>query len=49
MILNGLVTRGVGGLFTIALDTEYNGKKQLEARAKGAFKHDKITLLAGDR
>lgn len=49
MILKGLVTRGVGGLFTIALDTEYNGKKQLEARAKGAFKHDKITLLAGDR
>lgn len=49
MILTGMITRGVGGLFTIALDVEYNGKYQLDARAKGAFKHDRITLLAGDR
>lgn len=49
MILKGIVTRGVGGLFTVALDTEYNGKTTLDARAKGAFKHERITLLAGDR
>lgn len=49
MILTGIVTRGVGGLFTISLDSEYNGKKTIDARAKGAFKHDKKTLLAGDR
>ncbi len=49
MILKGMITRGVGGLFTVALDEEYNGKIQLEAHAKGTFKHDRITLLAGDK
>ncbi len=49
MILVGTVTRSVGGIFTVMLDEEYNGKKYIETRAKGAFKHDKITLLAGDR
>lgn len=49
MILCGIVIRSVGGLFTVALDEEYNGKRYIDAHAKGAFKHDKITLLAGDR
>ena len=49
MILCGIVIRSVGGLFTVALDEEYNGKRTIDAHAKGAFKHDKITLLAGDR
>ena len=49
MILTGIVTRSVGGLFTVALDEEHNGSKTIDARAKGAFKHDKKTLLAGDR
>ncbi|MBR2296703.1 MAG: ribosome small subunit-dependent GTPase A [Clostridia bacterium] len=49
MIISGIVTKSVGGLFTVSLDSEYNGKKTVDAHAKGAFKHEKITLLAGDR
>lgn len=49
MILVGTVTRSVGGIFTVMLDEEYNGKNYIETRAKGAFKHENITLLAGDR
>lgn len=49
MILSGTVTKSVGGLFTVSLDTEYNGKSYIDAYAKGAFKHEKMTLLAGDR
>ena len=49
MILKGTVIKSVGGLFTVALDNDYNGKHQIDAHAKGAFKHEKITLLAGDR
>lgn len=48
MILNGIVTKSVGGLFTVSLSSEYMGKKEIEAYAKGAFKHDRMTLLAGD-
>lgn len=49
MIISGTVTKSVGGLFTVALDNEYNGSFYVDAHAKGAFKHEKITLLAGDR
>ncbi|MBQ8164008.1 MAG: ribosome small subunit-dependent GTPase A [Clostridia bacterium] len=49
MILKGTVIRSVGGLFGVRLDSEFVGKTEIEARAKGAFKHEKITLLAGDR
>ena len=49
MIVSGVVTKSVGGLFTVRTDEEYNGKRELDAHAKGAFKHNKITLLAGDR
>ena len=49
MILKGIVIKSVGGLFTVKLDSEYNGKISVDLRAKGSFKHDKITLLAGDR
>ena len=49
MILTGIVMRCVGGLFTIQLDSEHNGSMRLDARARGAFKHEKKTLLAGDR
>ena len=48
MILNGIVTRSVGGLFRVHLSSEYMGKSEIDAHAKGAFKHEKITLLAGD-
>ena len=49
MIVKGIVTKSVGGLFTVALDSEHNGSRYIDAHAKGAFKHEKITLLAGDR
>ncbi len=49
MIFDGVIMKSVGGLFTVRTDTEYNGKRQFDIRAKGAFKHEKITLLAGDR
>ena len=41
MILVGTVVRSVGGIFTVMLDEEYNGKNYIEIRAKGAFKHDR--------
>lgn len=49
MIVSGVVTKSIGGLFTVRTDEEYNGKRELDAHAKGAFKHNRITLLAGDR
>ena len=49
MILKGIIMKSVGGLFSVRTDTEYNGKRLFDIRAKGAFKHEKVTLLAGDR
>lgn len=49
MNLKGIIIKSVGGLFTVRLDSDYNGRRLIDLRAKGAFKHDKITLLAGDR
>ena len=49
MTVSAIIIKSVGGLFTIRLDREYEGKRELDVRAKGAFKHEKITLLAGDR
>ncbi len=49
MTVSAIIIKSVGGLFTIRLDEEYEGKREFDVRAKGSFKHDKITLLAGDR
>ena len=49
MIISATITKSVGGLFTIRTDELYEGKREYDVRAKGSFKHDKITLLAGDR
>ena len=49
MKINAIITKCVGGLFTIRADEEYEGRREFDVRAKGSFKHDKITLLAGDR
>lgn len=49
MTVSAIIIKSVGGLFTIRLDAEYDGKREFDVRAKGSFKHDKITLLAGDR
>lgn len=48
MIL-GTVLKGVGGLFTVLLDTEIDGEKEIGVRGRGAFRHEKIVLLPGDR
>lgn len=48
MIL-GTVIKGVGGLYTVRLDLEYNGEKYVNVRGRGSFRHEKIVLLAGDR
>lgn len=48
MIL-GTVIKGVGGLYTVRLDEEINGEKYINVRGRGAFRHEKIILLTGDR
>ena len=48
MIL-GTVIKGVGGLYTVRLDNEINGEKDVKVRGRGAFRHEKIVLLTGDR
>lgn len=41
----GIIVKSTGGLYTVALD---DGTLE-ECRAKGAFRHNRITPLAGDR
>lgn len=48
MIL-GTVIKGTGGLYTVLLDSPYNGDKEVSVRGRGAFRHEKIVLLSGDR
>ncbi|MBQ8546093.1 MAG: ribosome small subunit-dependent GTPase A [Clostridia bacterium] len=48
MIL-GTVIKGVGGLYTVMLDSEYNGEKIINVRGRGSFRYEKMLLLAGDR
>ena len=48
MIL-GTVIKGVGGLYTVRLDTKYNDKIYVNVRGRGSFRHEKLVLLTGDR
>ena len=48
-MIKGTVLKGVGGLYTVALDEEYNGLNEAEVRGRGAFRHEKLVLLTGDR
>ena len=48
-MIQGTVIKGVGGLYTVMLDSEYNGKKTINVRGRGAFRYEKTLLLAGDR
>lgn len=41
----GIIVKSTGGLYTVQTDTE----EFVDCRAKGAFRHSKITPLAGDR
>lgn len=44
--LNGILTEGVGGLYRVRLD---EGGEYISCRARGAFRHEGITPLVGDR
>ncbi len=52
--LHGKITLGVGGLYTVRVLNNCNGEqtelsgKNVACRARGSFKHNNITLLAGD-
>lgn len=48
MIL-GTVLKGVGGLYTVLLDSEIDNEREISVRGRGAFRHEKIVLLPGDR
>lgn len=48
MIL-GTVIKGVGGLYKVRLDQEYEGEKYVNVRGRGSFRYEKTLLLAGDR
>ena len=48
MIL-GTVIKGVGGLYTVRLDEAVNGEEYASVRGRGAFRHEKLVLLTGDR
>ena len=44
--LNGILTEGVGGLYRVRLD---GTGESVSCRARGAFRHEGITPLVGDR
>lgn len=48
-MIKGTVLKGVGGLYTVLLDEEYNGQKIVNVRGRGSFRHEKLILLTGDR
>lgn len=48
-MIKGTVLKGVGGLYTVLLDEEYNKEKTVSVRGRGAFRHEKLVLLTGDR
>lgn len=45
----GLITAGVGGLYTVLLDEACDGMETVACRAKGAFRHAEQKPLVGDR
>ena len=48
-MIKGVVLKGVGGLYTVYLDEEYNGARLARVRGRGAFRHEKLVLLTGDK
>lgn len=48
-MIKGTVLKGVGGLYTVRLDTQYNGAEDVQVRGRGAFRHEKLVLLTGDK
>lgn len=48
-MIKGTVLKGVGGLYTVCLDEEYNSSRIVQVRGRGSFRHEKLVLLSGDR
>ena len=48
-MINGIVLKGVGGLYTVRLEKEYAGSFVATVRGRGSFRHEKLVLLTGDR
>ena len=48
-MIKGIVLKGVGGLYTVRLDEEYGEENTVQVRGRGAFRHEKLVLLTGDR
>lgn len=48
-MIKGLVTKCQGGLYTVLLDEKIEGEEVVTVRGRGAFRHEKIVLLSGDR
>lgn len=48
-MIKGTVLKGVGGLYTVRLDEEYKGQETVNVRGRGAFRHENLVLLTGDR
>ncbi len=48
-MIKGLVTKCQGGLYTVLLDEKIEGEEIVTVRGRGAFRHEKIVLLSGDR
>ena len=44
----GKIIKGVGGLYSVRLLDKDNGGAVVKCRARGSFRHDGVTLLAGD-
>ncbi len=47
----GIILKGVGGLYTVKITDESSERRgeTVQCRARGAFRHNNITPLAGDR
>lgn len=47
----GIILKGVGGLYTVKITDERSERRgeRVQCRARGAFRHNNITPLAGDR
>lgn len=48
-MIKGTVIKGVGGLYTVRLDSKYNDEEYVTVRGRGSFRYEKTLLLAGDR
>lgn len=47
-IRQGIITKGIGGLYKVRLNADNGDIEEIECRARGRFRHDGLTPLAGD-